>query len=186
MLRGCVVKQNQQITGISPFKTFAGRIRTGEWQTAAKFSPETAYGSMIYTITASGVFLMTVEGDHLLVVFTGLFSSGSIFTRRNFAAGFAVFMFGQRLFQRRSHGKQQQKQPHNGQIKQLALDPASHAVHLLWRNDAYFSASPSFSQAAMASSSGVSWQITLSQTSTAPAVRQSSSQLRIHSPSPQP
>ena len=48
------------------------------------------------------------------------------------------------------------------------------------------SAAPSDLQAASASSSGASLQITLSQASTAPSAAQVSSQLRIHSPSPQP
>ncbi len=48
------------------------------------------------------------------------------------------------------------------------------------------SAAPSDLQAAWASSSGASLQITLSQASTAPSAAQVSSQLRIHSPSPQP
>lgn len=51
---------------------------------------------------------------------------------------------------------------------------------------AYCSALPNCSQAFNASASGSSWQMTLSQTRTAPATRQSSSQERIHSPSPQP
>ena len=48
------------------------------------------------------------------------------------------------------------------------------------------SAAPSDLQAASASSSGASLQITLSQANTAPSAAQVSSQLRIHSPSPQP
>ncbi len=48
------------------------------------------------------------------------------------------------------------------------------------------SASPRLRQALRASSSGVSWQITLSQAKFAPFSRQLSSQVRIHSPSPQP
>lgn len=51
---------------------------------------------------------------------------------------------------------------------------------------AYCSALPNCSQAFNASASGSSWQMTLSQTRTTPAARQSSSQERIHSPSPQP
>ena len=50
----------------------------------------------------------------------------------------------------------------------------------------YASAAPSALQAAAASSSGASLQITLSQASTAPSAAQVSSHVRIHSPSPQP
>ena len=54
--------------------------------------------------------------------------------------------------------------------------------------DFYYCASfaPRLRQAVRASESGVSWQITLSQTSSAPSLRQVSSQVDIHSPSPQP
>ena len=45
---------------------------------------------------------------------------------------------------------------------------------------------PSTRQASSAASSGVSVQITLSHTRFSPALAQSFSQLRIHSPSPQP
>ena len=48
------------------------------------------------------------------------------------------------------------------------------------------SVAPSFLHCANASSSGASQQMTLSQASTAPSERQVSSQVRIHSPSPQP
>ena len=54
------------------------------------------------------------------------------------------------------------------------------------REGDYFRDAPSASQAASASASGSSWQITLSQANTMPAARQLSSQVRIHSPSPQP
>ncbi len=54
------------------------------------------------------------------------------------------------------------------------------------RDGNYFRDAPSASQAASASVSGSSWQITLSQANTMPAARQLSSQVRIHSPSPQP
>lgn len=47
-------------------------------------------------------------------------------------------------------------------------------------------AAPRALQAAAAASSGASLQMTLSQARTAPARRQDCSQLRIHSPSPQP
>ena len=50
----------------------------------------------------------------------------------------------------------------------------------------YARAAPRALQASRASPSGASLQMTLSQASTAPAVLQSSSQERIHSPSPQP
>ena len=48
------------------------------------------------------------------------------------------------------------------------------------------SAAPSARQPASASSSGASWAMTLSAANTAPAATHSASQLRIHSPSPQP
>ncbi len=54
------------------------------------------------------------------------------------------------------------------------------------RDGDYFRDAPSASQAASASASGSSWQVTLSQANTMPAARQLSSQVRIHSPSPQP
>ena len=54
------------------------------------------------------------------------------------------------------------------------------------RDGDYFRDAPSASQAASASASGSSWQITLSQANTMPAARQLPSQVRIHSPSPQP
>ena len=47
-------------------------------------------------------------------------------------------------------------------------------------------AAPSARQASKASSSGASLQVTLSAAKTQPAPTQSSSQVRIHSPSPQP
>ena len=50
----------------------------------------------------------------------------------------------------------------------------------------YTNAAPSALQAAVASSSGASQQVTLSQARTAPSVLQVSSHVRIHSPSPQP
>lgn len=50
----------------------------------------------------------------------------------------------------------------------------------------YTNAAPKALQASVASSSGSSWQITLSHTRFAPASLQDSSQLRIHSPSPHP
>ena len=45
---------------------------------------------------------------------------------------------------------------------------------------------PRAQQADRASASGASWQMTLLQTSSAPSPRQVSSQVDIHSPSPQP
>ena len=50
----------------------------------------------------------------------------------------------------------------------------------------YTNAAPKALHASVASSSGSSWQITLSHTRFAPASLQDSSQLRIHSPSPHP
>ena len=67
-------------------------------------------------------------------------------------------------------------------IRRYFCDLAS--VNTAWY--VYASASPRLRQALRASSSGVSWQITLSQARFAPFSRQLSSQVRIHSPSPQP
>src|SRR5699024_1545168 len=54
------------------------------------------------------------------------------------------------------------------------------------RGRGYASAAPSALHASSASSSGASLQMTLSQTSSAPSSAHRVSQLRIHSPSPQP
>lgn len=59
-------------------------------------------------------------------------------------------------------------------------------LFILFQPCSYTSAAPRALQEARASSSGAALHITLSQASTAPAEVQVSSQLRIHSPSPQP
>ena len=73
------------------------------------------------------------------------------------------------------------------QIEEIGLGGIFAIWHpLIQRGNVYASASPRLRQALRASSSGVSWQITLSQARFAPFSRQLSSQVRIHSPSPQP
>ena len=55
-----------------------------------------------------------------------------------------------------------------------------------FNGDYWDSFAPRARQADRASASGASWQMTLLQTSSAPSPRQVSSQVDIHSPSPQP
>ena len=86
---------------------------------------------------------------------------------RNTARG--VPAFSDRLFGKRKPRKLPLKLP-------SAAGIISHSANAL----------PKARQASSAASSGVSVQITLSQTRFTPALSQSLSQVRIHSPSPQP
>jgi len=86
---------------------------------------------------------------------------------RNTVSG--VPAFSDRLFGKRKLRKLPLKQP-------SAAGGISHSTNAL----------PRARQASSAASSGVSVQITLSQTRFTPALSQSLSQVRIHSPSPQP
>ena len=109
------------------------------------------------------------NGNLSLILAHILFNTPSIATvqGRNTASG--VPAFSDRLFGKCKPRKLPLKFP-------SAAGIISHSTNAL----------PKARQASSAASSGVSVQITLSQTRFTPALSQSLSQVRIHSPSPQP
>ena len=93
---------------------------------------------------------------------------------------------GGALHRRRDAGEREQEDGSGDgkRHKDLFLNPFEHGGPPPFLHAA--SAAPSARQLLSAASSGASWVMTLSAASTAPAAVQSASQLRIHSPSPQP
>ena len=98
-----------------------------------------------------------------------LFNTPSIAIQRKAGTPQGVPAFSDRLFGKCNPRKLPLKLP-------SAAGIISHSTNAL----------PKARQASSAASSGVSVQITLSQTRFTPALSQSLSQVRIHSPSPQP